>query len=1151
MDRLLRQAEACFRAGDRARAEALCQQVLGRAPGSAGALRLLGILRLEGGRAADAIPLLREALQAGPENLDGLDALAAACAAIGDYRQAEELVRRALAVDGSRPVAHFRLGMALASQGRWSEAASAFEAAIALEPRYAEAHHNLGDALTKLLRPQDAIACFRRALAIDSANPDTHNSLGFALQELRLWGAATRHYQRALALDPDFSKAHYNLALARLFHHDFEHGWPEYEQRLNCKPIRATLRKRLDTLDRYEHLPRWQGPSAAGGGEVAIWAEQGIGDQILFSTLIPELIASGVRFVYEVDRRLLPAYERALPGARFVPLDDPPQEALQRVERVLLAGSLPGLYRRSRADFDRQPARLLGALPERVAHYRRRLDAPGPGLKVALAWSSTREDWWAQKKSARLADFTPLLELPGVRFVDVQYGDTAAERDAVAAATGLRPLRFDEVSYFNDLEELLAILEACDLVITTSNATAHFAGALGKRTWLLYLAGQPPFHYWAPGEDHRALWYPAVEILTAVQHADWPSLVQMVAARLAGETRSEGPGSTSVAAGAAHDTRSARDELARVKAMRAEGRLAEAVAACREILRRAPGDAEAWSELSHALRWQGELDGARSAAARAIEIAPRLAGAWFNLGATEVAQGAPARGIESYRRALEFDPAFAEAWSNLGDALGATGDKPGEIDAYRRAIGINPRLAPVWSNLGNALLAAGEIGEALLACRRATELQPDFAAGWNNLGNALHECGEHVEAITACEAALRLAPRLAAAWSTLGAALHALGRHEDAIRAHRTALEIQPGVAHHHFNLGMALQHCGRRLDAIASLRRALAIDPDHAPAHWDLGFALLGTGQLREGWDEYEWRWRRPTAEPKRYSFAMWDGDASRARRLLLWAEQGIGDQILYAGMIPELAASPLHLTLEVDPRLLPLFRRSFPGIAVIPLRHPPAAHAADFDCQSPVGSLGRWLRGSFESFPRRPSFLEADPSRAQAYRARLLGDRPARVVGISWKSANPEFGSHKSISLLDWQGILRVPGACFVDLQYGETAAERERVERQAGARIEHLPDLDLHDDLDGLAALCAACDLVITASNVTAHVAGALGRPVWLIVPLGNGRLWYWFTGRTDSPWYPSLRIFTQQTPGSWREAVDEVARELATWVQDAKR
>jgi tetratricopeptide (TPR) repeat protein len=1141
MDRLLQQAEDSLRAGDRARAEALCGELLARAPGHADALRMLGILWLERGRAAEAVPLLREASRAEPGNLNALDALAAAFAAVGDFAQAEETVRRGLAVDASRPVAHLRLGMMLTRQGRWSEATRAFEDAIERAPRFAEAHHNLGDALTKLHRPEKAISCFRRALAIDPENPETHNSLGFALQGLGLWGAATRRYARALALDPAFAKAHYNLALAGLFNGDFARGWPAYEQRLRCEPVRATLRKRADTLDLYERLPRWQGPSEAGAGEVAIWAEQGIGDQILFSTLIPELIGAKVPFVYEVDRRLLPAYERAFPDGRFVALDDPPRAALQQAGRVLLAGSLPGLFRRAREDFARQPAKLLSALPERVAHYRQRLAVPGQRLNVALSWRSTREDWFVQKKSVPLVDFSPLLKLPGVRFVDVQYGDTAAERSAAEVSTGVQVLRFDDVDHFNDLEEVLAILEACDLLITTSNATAHFAGALGKHTWLLYPANQPPFHYWSRDGNDRALWYPAVEILTGVWHAEWKSLIEFAAARLGARALDGATESASDAPGTVSATPSGADALDGVRMMRAEGRLTEAVAACRRMLEGAPRDADAWCELSQALRRQDKLDEARGAVARAIELAPGLAAAWFNLGAIQIAQGEAARGIESYRQALALDPRFAEAWSNLGGALGAEGDKPGEIEAYRRAVGINPRLAPVWSNLGGALLEAGEIGEALLACGRATELDPDYAAGWSNLGNALRVCGEHEEAVAACETALKLAPKLAEAWSTLGAALHALGRVDEAVHAYRSAAGIQPGEAHHHFNLGVTLRHCGHNAEAIGALRRALALDPGHAQAHWDLGFTLLASGNFPEGWEEYEWRWRRHNAEARRYDFTPWDGDASTSRRLLLWAEQGIGDHILYGSLLTDLVSSPLHITLEVDPRLASLYQRSFPQIAVIPQRDPPADPRA-YDCQAPLGSLGRWLRPSFESFPRHEGYLKPDARRAEAYRARFPGDAAIRVVGVSWKSANQEFGSSKSQSLPDWQEVLRVPHAHFVDLQYGDTESEREEVERRTGARIDHLPDLDLYDDLEGLAALCAACDLVITASNVTAHMAGALGRPVWLMVPKGGGRLWYWFSGRSDSPWYPSMRIFEQAAAGSWREVLNDVAREL---------
>jgi tetratricopeptide (TPR) repeat protein/ADP-heptose:LPS heptosyltransferase len=1127
---------------------ALCQEVLVRAPRNPAALRLLGILWLDGGRAAEAIAPLREALRADPADLRTLDALSAALMAANDHAGAEQIVRQALALDGRLVVAHMRLGLALGAQGRWGEAARAFEAALEIAPRAADAHHNLGDALTRLQLPHEAIDCFRRALEINPENPVSHNSLGLELQELGLWGAARQRYQRALALDPDFADARYNMGILSLFRHEFESGWRGYEYRLRSRLIRAGLRKRPETLEQYERLPRWGGPSETGVGEVAIWAEQGIGDQILFSTLIPDLLACGVPILYEVDRRLLPAYQRAFPGARFVPFQDPPQEALQRADRVLLAGSLPGFFRRSRPDFERQPARLLGALPERVAHYRQRLDRLGPGPKIALSWRSTREDWFVQRKNAPLADFATLLKLPGVKFADVQYGDTGAERASVEAALGEGLLHFDDVDYFNDLEEVLAILEACDLVITTSNATAHFAGALGKRTWLLFLADRPPFHYWAHGDGRKALWYPSVEIVTDVRHADWRSLIALVAERLAQEAGPDSAGSAKRVGADGRDRQTLPEWLARARALRSEDRLGEAVAACRNRLAQAPGDAEAWCELAHALRWQGEWSDARAAATRAIEIAPRLARAWFNLGAIEVATGEPGTGIASYRRALDIDPEFAEAWSNLGEALGAGGDRTGEIEAYRRALAVNPQLAPAWSNLGNALLDTGRIGGSLAACRRATELDPQSAAGWNNLGNALHESGEEEAAVTACETALRIAPELAEAWSSLGAALHGLGRYEDAIRAHGRARDLQPRTAHHYFNLGTTLMHYGRNPEAIDMLRRGLQLDPGHAAAHWDLSFALLGCGRLREGWEECEWRWRRPRAEPRRYTFTPWDGDASSPRRLLLWAEQGVGDQIMHASMIPELAATKLDLTLEIDPRLLPLARRSFPGVKVVPRRESPAASAADFDCQAPLGSLGRWLRPSFESFPAHRGYLKPDPARAGAYRSRLLGTaQPAqRVIGVSWRSANREFGAYKSCSLTEWTPILRAPHARFVDLQYGDTASERGRAEQQSGTRIEHLPDLDLFNDLEGLAALCAACDLVITASNATAHVAGALGRPVWLIVPTGYGRIWYWFSGRRDSPWYPSMRVYSQAAPGDWSGVLDEVARDLRAFV-----
>jgi ADP-heptose:LPS heptosyltransferase len=201
---------------------------------------------------------------------------------------------------------------------------------------------------------------------------------------------------------------------------------------------------------------------------------------------------------------------------------------------VLMAGSLPGYFRRSRRDFERQPGRILHAAPERVAHFRQQLEAHGSGPKIGLSWRSTRTDYWGPRKTMPLATVTPLLGMAPAQFVDLQYGDTREERRAIEAATGARLAHFEAVDYYADLEELLAIIEACDLVITTSNATAHLAGALGKRAWLLFPSDRAPFHYWQRGaESRRSLWYPSVEIVTGARLSEWPSLIEHAAGRLA------------------------------------------------------------------------------------------------------------------------------------------------------------------------------------------------------------------------------------------------------------------------------------------------------------------------------------------------------------------------------------------------------------------------------------------------------------------------------------------------------------------------------------------------------------------------------------------------------------------------------------------
>jgi tetratricopeptide (TPR) repeat protein len=560
-------AAVLFRLEKYGEANLLCERLLEMNSEDSVALLNLGNCRLRLASIEDALILYERALKIRPDNADALTNRGNALLELKMPEKALASHDQALAIKPDFAEALYNRGKALLVLGRPEEALASLDRALAVRPDFADAHSNRGNVLLKLNRPEEALASYDRALC---SKPDHAESLcnrGNALLELdKLEDAARQYdrvaalkpgyakpiyglgvvrqqqgriddavecYEKALALDRGFVDAHYNLALARLFRHEFEAAWPGYERRLEFAEIRNILRKGPATVEQYERLPRWRGPGEIVAGEVGIWGEQGIGDQLLFSTMIPELIESEVPFVYEVDRRFLRAYERSFPNSRFVALEEPPQDALRQASRVLLAGSLPGLFRRSRESFARQPRRLLSALPERVAHYRGQMEALGPGLKVALSWRSTREGRMGRGKSVPLIELAPPLALSGAHLVDLQYGDTRAERQATEDATGVRLLHFDEVDYFQDLEEVLAILEACDVLITTSNANAHFAGVLGKPVWVLYLAERAPFHYWAHDGSHRCLWYPSVEIVSAPHLTEWGALIGRVKEQLA------------------------------------------------------------------------------------------------------------------------------------------------------------------------------------------------------------------------------------------------------------------------------------------------------------------------------------------------------------------------------------------------------------------------------------------------------------------------------------------------------------------------------------------------------------------------------------------------------------------------------------------
>jgi tetratricopeptide (TPR) repeat protein len=417
---------------------------------------------------------------------------------------------------------HYNRASALNALGRGAEALEAYERALALEPNNIDFRNNRGNTRYEAGDHAGAAADFQWIIDHDPQNAQGYNGLGMTLHDQGDTNAAEKLYMQALALNPDYADVHHNLAVVRLYKRDFAGGWAEYEHRCDPTAYRSNLRKKARSIAAFERLPLWSASGDHAAGPVGIWCEQGIGDQILFSTLLPDLLKSGVLFIYEVDRRLISAYRRVFPDVKFVAANDPPDVALTTAGSALFCGSLPRFFRSSVDSFSSQPRRILQAAPERVEHYRSHF---GGGFKLALSWRSARAGRLGREKSATLADFAPLLTVAGVRGIDVQYGDTAAEREALLKEHGVKIEHVEGVDYYNDLDEVLAMIEASDLLITTSNANAHLAAALGKPVWMLYPNERAPFHYWAHDGDHRCLWYPSVEIIAGPELRDWSSLV--------------------------------------------------------------------------------------------------------------------------------------------------------------------------------------------------------------------------------------------------------------------------------------------------------------------------------------------------------------------------------------------------------------------------------------------------------------------------------------------------------------------------------------------------------------------------------------------------------------------------------------------------
>jgi Flp pilus assembly protein TadD len=534
------------------------------------------------------------------------------------------------------------------------------------------------------------------------------------------------------------------------------------------------------------------------------------------------------------------------------------------------------------------------------------------------------------------------------------------------------------------------------------------------------------------------------------------------------------------------------------------------------------------------------------------------------------AQGRFSEAESIYRRVLSRDPGHAGALHGLGVLAYQTGHARDAVRLLERALQHRPDSADSLNALGLALRDTGQPQDAAAAHRRAMLLKPLEPAGFTHLGLALRDMGQLADAEAACRQAIALAPDKAVSHNNLATVLMRAGRFDDAASALHEALRLQPDFLKAMNNLGTTRLWAGRPADAVVEYDRALRLAPQYPEVRWHRAIALLTLGDWQRGWPEYQWRWRCADYRALRYQFPrpVWDGSPLAGKRILLTHEQGLGDSIQFVRYAPLLAQRGARVLLLCQPELTRLFTgvdgverviaapspSTGSGVqsALTPGGEgtatswpPPELHGFPFDAYLPLLSLPLRFATTPRSLPAAVPYLFANDAEHEKWRVRLEAhgrkEKPAtRRVGLVW-AGRPIPDPLRTCGLQALAPLAAVPGVRFISLQVGAPAAEADHP--PAGMDIDNFSN-ELTDFTE-TAALIANLDLVITIDSAVAHLAGALGRPTWTLLP--HVADWRWLQGRDDTPWYPTMRLFRQPHRGDWATVAARVAKELAIFVK----
>jgi len=553
-----------------------------------------------------------------------------------------------------------------------------------------------------------------------------------------------------------------------------------------------------------------------------------------------------------------------------------------------------------------------------------------------------------------------------------------------------------------------------------------------------------------------------------------------------------------------------------------------------------PGDVEARLLLADIRRELGDTAEAERIVRRVIAAEPERAEAWVLLGAVLRDAGDPRRAAEAYMRALSIAPEDLAPRVELAVLLIGLAQATNAIPLLQYVLNRDPDSAEAHGNLAIALQRLDRLGEAVPHFERAAALNPMDVLLQNNLALALRELGRLEEAERLLQAAYARKPGDPTTINNLATVLSDLGRAAEARALVEPLVERGPDFLEARCTLARVLQDLGELDAALDHLERVLARQPENADVRMMKALHLLSLGDFERGWREYAARMVSSESPRRSFPFPEWQGESFAGKSVLVYAEQGIGDEIMFASCFGDLLDEARRVVIECDPRLAKLFARSFPGAAVFPGRlpgpHPWLERAGQIDVQVPAGSLPGRYRPSRDRFPRHRGYLQPDPEMVAQYRTRLAGLGAGRKVGIAWRGGVAKTRrALRSIEPREFELLLERPDVHFVCLQHAVTAEDLAAFNALARGRFHHWPEALA--DAGDTAALMSALDCVVTVCSYVVHLGGALGLDMRVMVPASPE--WRYLRAGHEMPWYPSVRLFRQRAGERWSEVVGATA------------